>query len=147
MTPALNPISNPANCFRQTAPSSTAAATCTATPFLRRNSQENSSSGGHHHQVVNLYDQVGCSLRGTPGYIPAEISTAALNMPASITPTRILLIPAFCELAGGMDVRLIPGNKISPIAKAIITKTAEVFLKDGTYVDTWENLAPNPEDA
>lgn len=102
---------------------------------------------GHHHPVVNLYDQIGCSLRGTPGYLLAEISTAALNIPASDNKTRILLVPAFYELAGGMDVRLIPGNKISPVAKAIITNTAEVFLKDGTYVDTWENLTPNPEDA
>ncbi|MDV0444102.1 metallophosphoesterase [Methanorbis rubei] len=102
---------------------------------------------GHHHPVVNIYDEVGCSLRGTPGYLLAELENSALGLPAAGTPTRALLVPAFYELAGGMDVRLIPGNKISPVAKAIITKTAEVFLKDGTYVDTWEHLAPNPEES
>mgnify|MGYP004445746693 FL=1 len=43
-----------------------------------------------------------------------------------------------------MDVRLILGNKISPVARAIRTGTAEVFLKDGTYVDTWEDHLPDP---
>ncbi|HJJ76919.1 MAG TPA: metallophosphoesterase, partial [Methanocorpusculum sp.] len=28
---------------------------------------------GHHHPVVNLYDDVGCALRGTPGYLLAEV--------------------------------------------------------------------------
>ncbi|MDV0442578.1 metallophosphoesterase [Methanorbis furvi] len=102
---------------------------------------------GHHHPVVNIYDEVGCSLRGTPGYLLAELENSALGLPAAGTPTRALLVPAFYELAGGMDVRLIPGNKISPVAKAIITNTAEVFLKDGTYVDTWEHLTPNPEES
>ena len=101
---------------------------------------------GHHHPVVNIYDEVGCSLRGTPGYLLAEIDSTALELPETQTTTRVLLVPAFYELAGGLDVRLIPGNKISPIAKAIRTETAEVFLKDGTYVDTWENLSPNPEE-
>lgn len=101
---------------------------------------------GHHHPVVNIYDEVGCSLRGTPGYLLAEIDGAAVDLPETATPTRVLLVPAFYELAGGMDVRLIPGNTISPIAKAIRTDTAEVFLKDGTYVDTWEHLTPDPED-
>ncbi|HJK44784.1 MAG TPA: metallophosphoesterase, partial [Methanocorpusculum sp.] len=30
---------------------------------------------GHHHPVVNIYDEVGCSLRGTPGYLLAEIDS------------------------------------------------------------------------
>jgi len=96
---------------------------------------------GHHHPVVNIYDEVGCSLCGTPGYLFAEIDGATVDLPETTTATRVLLIPAFYEFAGGLDVRLIPGNKISPIAKAINTDTAEVFLKDGTYVDTWAHLA------
>lgn len=102
---------------------------------------------GHHHPIVNIYDEIGCSLRGTPGYLLAEIDGSALGMPETASPTRVLLVPASYELAGGMDVRLIPGNKISPIANAIITQTAEVFLKDGTYVDTWDRLPANPEEA
>lgn len=101
---------------------------------------------GHHHPIVNIYDEVGCSLRGTPGYLLAEVDEKKLGLPKTETGTRALLVPAFYELAGGMDVRLIPGNKISPIAKAIVTETAEVFLKDGTYVDSWENLPKDPEE-
>ncbi|HJK01491.1 MAG TPA: metallophosphoesterase [Methanocorpusculum sp.] len=96
---------------------------------------------GHHHPIVNLYDEIGCSLRGTPGYIIAEIDRTKIEIPKTNTETRVLLVPAFYELAGGLDVRKIPGSKISPIAKAIKTETAEVFLKDGTYVDTWDNLS------
>ncbi len=105
---------------------------------------------GHHHPIVNMYDDVGCALRGTPGYLLAEITTDAWPAPAVpaavplTTPTRVLLMPAFYELAGGMDVRLIPGHKISPIANAIKTETAEVFLKDGTYVAPFSELRPDP---
>ncbi|MDR3102129.1 MAG: hypothetical protein LBU24_02685 [Methanocalculaceae archaeon] len=102
---------------------------------------------GHHHPVVNIYDEIDCALRGTPGYLFAEIDSAVLGYQQTETPTRVLLVPAFYELAGGKDVRLIPVRKISPIAKSIVTSTAEVFLKDGTYVGTWENLPQNPNEA
>lgn len=102
---------------------------------------------GHHHPIVNIYDCVGCALRGTPGYLLSEIDTTrfegAQNQDEN-RPTRVLLVPAFYELAGGMDVRLIPGNKISPVAKAIKTETAEIFLKDGTYVGRFDELRPDP---
>ncbi|HJJ27918.1 MAG TPA: metallophosphoesterase [Methanocorpusculum sp.] len=97
---------------------------------------------GHHHPVVNIYDEVGCALRGTPGYLLSEIDTAPWGAPDS--GTRVLLVPAFYELAGGMDVRLIPGNKISPVAKQILTGTAEIFLKDGTYMGSFSELPPDP---
>ena len=99
---------------------------------------------GHHHPVVNLYDDVGCALRGTPGYLLAEVDTTAWTDVQSESPTRVLLVPAFYELAGGMDVRLIPGSKVSPIAKAIRPETGEVFLKDGTYVAPFTELRPDP---
>ena len=98
---------------------------------------------GHHHPVVNIYDDVGCSLRGTPGYLLAEIDPSAWG-PVPVNPTRVLFVPAFYELAGGMDVRLIPGNNISPVANAIQKETAEVFLKDGTYVAPFTELRPDP---
>ncbi len=104
---------------------------------------------GHHHPIVNIYDEVGCTLRGTPGYLLSEIDISRWTDkdPASYrAPTRTLLMPAFYEFAGGMDVRIIPGNKISPIARAIITETAEVFLKDGTYMGRFEELRPNPKE-
>ncbi|MDO5845890.1 MAG: phosphoesterase, partial [Methanocorpusculum sp.] len=99
---------------------------------------------GHHHPIVNIYDEVGCSLRGTPGYLLSEIDTSAWTAERAATPTRVLMVPAFYELAGGLDVRLIPGNKISPIAGAVKTETAEVFLKDGTYVAPFNELRPDP---
>ncbi|MBQ4134723.1 MAG: metallophosphoesterase [Methanocorpusculum sp.] len=99
---------------------------------------------GHHHPVVNLYDDVGCALRGTPGYLLAEVDTTAWTDVQPESPTRVLLVPAFYELAGGMDVRLIPGSKVSPIAKAIRPETGEVFLKDGTYVAPFTELRPDP---
>ncbi|HJJ48005.1 MAG TPA: metallophosphoesterase [Methanocorpusculum sp.] len=99
---------------------------------------------GHHHPVVNIYDEVGCALRGTPGYLLSKIDTKPWGAPDS--QTRVLLVPAFYELAGGMDVRLIPGNKISPVANQIITDTAEIFLKDGTYMGRFSELPPDPEE-
>ena len=99
---------------------------------------------GHHHPVVNLYDDVGCARRGTPGYLLAEVDTTAWTDVQPESPTRVLLVPAFYELAGGMDVRLIPGSKVSPIAKAIRPETGEVFLKDGTYVAPFTELRPDP---
>ena len=102
---------------------------------------------GHHHPVVNLYDDVGCALRGTPGYLLAEVDTTAWTNVQTESPTRVLLVPAFYELAGGMDVRLIPGSKVSPIAKAIRPETGEVFLKDGTYVAPFTELRPDPLEA
>ena len=102
---------------------------------------------GHHHPVVNLYDDVGCALRGTPGYLLAEVDTTAWTDVQPESPTRVLLVPAFYELAGGMDVRLIPGSKVSPIAKAIRPETGEVFLKDGTYVAPFTELRPDPLEA
>lgn len=101
---------------------------------------------GHHHPVVNIYDMIGCSLKGTPGYLLSEIDTAEWGGDDTNSSTRVLLVPAFNELAGGMDVRLIPGNKISPIAKAIKKETAEIFLKDGTYISSFEELPPDPRE-
>ena len=99
---------------------------------------------GHHHPVVNIYDDVGCSLRGTPGYLLSEIDISSWTNDKIKIPTRVLLVPAFYEFAGGMDVRLIPRNKVSPIANAIKTETAEIFLKDGTYVAPFSELRPDP---
>ena len=104
---------------------------------------------GHHHPIVNIYDEVGCALRGTPGYLLAEIDIGGWTDkdPASYgDTTRVLLMPAFYEFAGGMDVRIIPGNKISPIAGAILTETAEVFLRDGTYMGRFTELRPDPKE-
>jgi putative SbcD/Mre11-related phosphoesterase len=94
---------------------------------------------GHHHPVVYLYDEVGCSLRAHPAYLLAELDGSCMPAPAPGDPapeTRVLLMPAFSELAGGIDVRKIAERTMSPIARCIRIDGAEVFLNDGTYIGT-----------
>ncbi|HIJ07545.1 MAG: Metallophosphoesterase [Methanomicrobiales archaeon 53_19] len=95
---------------------------------------------GHHHPVIHLYDEVGCSLRGTPAYLLSEVNEKKLRMVETDTPTRLLLVPAFYEYAGGIDIRTIPESGISPLSRSIRIDTAEVFLQDGTYIDTLGSL-------
>ncbi|MDO8842328.1 metallophosphoesterase [Methanocalculus sp.] len=95
---------------------------------------------GHHHPVLHLYDEVGCSLRGNPAYLLSEVDEGILRMEPTGTPTRLLLVPAFYEYAGGIDIRTIPESGISPLSKSIRIETAEVFLPDGTYIDTLGSL-------
>ncbi|NYT05963.1 MAG: metallophosphoesterase [Methanomicrobiales archaeon] len=99
---------------------------------------------GHHHPVVHLYDEVGCALRAHPAYLLAVADGACLGsrMPPDLPePTRVLFMPAFFELAGGLDVREIPASGLSPMARCLRTDDAEVFLEDGTYIDTLSALA------
>jgi metallophosphoesterase superfamily enzyme len=94
---------------------------------------------GHHHPVVHIYDEVGCALRAHPAYLLAELDEPCLKMkvPAPAPDaSRVLLVPAFFELAGGLDVREIPASGLSPLSRCIRTDDAEVFLQDGTYIDT-----------
>ena len=96
---------------------------------------------GHHHPVVHLYDEVGCSLRSHPAYIMGSLKSECLPSPVPIgTPTRVLFMPAFFEYAGGLDVRSLPESGLSPIARCLDTTDAEVFLDDGTYINTLEAL-------
>lgn len=95
---------------------------------------------GHHHPVLHLYDEVGCSLRGSPAFLLAEVDEAVLRMNHAKRPTRLLLMPAFYEYAGGIDIRTLPESGISPLSRSIRIDTAEVFLSDGTYIDTLESL-------
>lgn len=99
---------------------------------------------GHHHPVLHLYDEVGCSLRGTPAYLLAEVDEGQLRMDSVSSSTRLLLVPAFYEYAGGIDIRTIPESGISPLSRSIRINTAEVFLQDGTYIDTLGSLRSDP---
>ncbi len=99
---------------------------------------------GHHHPVIHLYDEVGCSLRGNPAYLLAEVDENQLRMEEADTPTRLLFMPAFYEYAGGIDIRTIPESGISPLSRSIRIETAEVFLQDGTYIDTLGSLRSDP---
>ena len=101
---------------------------------------------GHHHPVINLYDEVGCFLRGAPAYVLAEIDDASLKMKGLVPGTRVLFVPAFFELAGGMDVCGLKKSGLSPLARSIIEDTADVFLADGTYIDTIGGIAADKSD-
>ena len=122
---------------------------------------------GHAHPVVCLYDEVGCSLRSQPAYLLSSIDEAVFdgknyaqknndgkkpgkkksggdntddknkNLSSS---TRALFVPAFFELAGGMDVRELFKSGLGPLFKAIDEESAEVFLSDGTYINSLGGL-------
>jgi putative SbcD/Mre11-related phosphoesterase len=94
---------------------------------------------GHHHPVVYLYDEVGCALRARPAYLLAELDDSCIPAAppeASPATTRALFMPAFSELAGGIDLRKITDSKLSPLSRCIKIEGAEVFLDDGTYISS-----------
>ncbi|MDG6256059.1 MAG: metallophosphoesterase [Methanomicrobiaceae archaeon] len=95
---------------------------------------------GHHHPVVHLHDDVGCALRAQPAYLLAEIDGACFPDGAGSASTRALFVPAFFELAGGLDVTRIRASRLSPLSRCIREEGAEVFLNDGTYIDSLEGL-------
>lgn len=101
---------------------------------------------GHHHPVVNLYDEVGCFMRGVPAYVLAEIDEESMKMKDLRPGTRVLFAPAFFELAGGMDVCSLKKSGLSPLSRCIIEETADVFLADGTYIDTIGGIAAGKSD-
>lgn len=75
-------------------------------------------------------------MKGVPAFVLAEIDDDCLNMKDNRPGTRVLFVPAFFELAGGMDVCEIKKSGLSPLSRCIIEETADVFLADGTYVNT-----------
>ncbi|MBN1432519.1 MAG: metallophosphoesterase [Methanomicrobiaceae archaeon] len=101
---------------------------------------------GHHHPVVNLYDDVGCFMRGAPAFVLAEIDDGSMNMKDCRPGTRVLFVPAFFELAGGMDVCELKKSGLSPLSRCIIEDTADVFLADGTYINTIGGISADKSD-
>ena len=98
---------------------------------------------GHHHPVTGIYDGVGYPVRAHPAFVLCETTGCpALNPPedTGLGPTRFLIMPAFYEFAGGVDVRTIKQSGLSPLARCIDESTAEVMLSDGTYLDTIAGL-------
>ena len=59
--------------------------------------------------------------------------------------THVLFVPAFFELAGGIDVRELKSSRLGPLSRCISTSDAEVFLSDGTYINTLGNLMDEGE--
>lgn len=101
---------------------------------------------GHHHPVVNLYDEVGCYMKGVPAYVLADIDEELLSMKNLRPGTRVLFAPAFFELAGGMDVCELKKSGLSPLSRCIVEETADVFLADGTYIDTIGGIVAGKND-
>ena len=96
---------------------------------------------GHHHPVLHLYDEVGCSLRSHPAYVMGTMRNECLCPGApACAPTRVLFMPAFFEYAGGLDVRTLTDSGLSPLCRCLDVADAEVFLDDGTYINTLEAL-------
>jgi metallophosphoesterase superfamily enzyme len=97
---------------------------------------------GHHHPVVALYDEVGCALRDA-AYIAAEVDEGCLQGKKDVPgrSTRLLFMPAFNELSG-YDLRSLADGALGPFPRCMNKDTAEIFLADGTYVGTFETLAP-----
>ena len=96
---------------------------------------------GHTYPSLHLYDEVGCSLRSHPAYVMGTLRNECLGvLSPPDAPTRVLFMPAFFEYAGGLDVRTLLDSGLSPIARCLDTADAEVFLDDGTYINTLEAL-------
>jgi metallophosphoesterase superfamily enzyme len=101
---------------------------------------------GHLHPVVSLIDLVGCAARARPAYVYSTAADlAGPDGTPSPNPTRLLVVPAFNEFAGGVDVGRLRKSGLGPLSRCIDEKNAEVFLADGTYVGSPASLSP-PED-
>jgi len=102
---------------------------------------------GHHHPLLLLNDEVGCSLQ-SPAYLRAGIDTVELRMNVSVentTPTRVLFMPAFNEIAG-YDILEIVRNPFSPVSRFIKKEDAEIILADGTYIGSLSSLQSDEAD-
>ena len=70
-----------------------------------------------------------------------EVDDGCLGLPPAATPTRVLFVPSFNELAG-FDVRKIVADPFSPISRCLRRETVEVLLADGTLLGPIEALEP-----
>ena len=102
---------------------------------------------GHHHPLLSLRDEVGCALH-SPAYLRADVNTAALGMAAdaeNATPTRVLFMPAFNEIAG-YDLVQITKNPFSPLSRNMLQDDVEIILADGTYIGPLTSLLSDESD-
>jgi metallophosphoesterase superfamily enzyme len=102
---------------------------------------------GHHHPMLSLKDEVGCALQ-TPAYLRAGLDLEKLGMetdPENITPTRVLFMPSFNEIAG-YDIFRIIKNPFSPLSRCMKKEKAEIILADGTYIGPLSSLQPDETD-
>jgi metallophosphoesterase superfamily enzyme len=91
---------------------------------------------GHHHPMINLRDEVGCSLR-SPAYLHAPLNPSCIGFPLpegeGVGGSRVLFMPAFNELSG-YDITRTIQEPFSPLSRCLKTSEAEVYLPDGTYL-------------
>ncbi|MDD1696461.1 MAG: metallophosphoesterase [Methanoregula sp.] len=96
---------------------------------------------GHHHPQLSLKDEVGCALQA-PAYLRAGLDTECLGLgtdPENTTPTRVLFMPSFNEIAG-YDISRIINNPFSPLSRFMKKGDAEIILADGTYIGPYSSL-------
>jgi len=93
---------------------------------------------GHVHPVVSVRDEVGCVMRAQPAYLYAGLDGECLRTGwmsgTDDSPTRVVFMPAFNELTGGIDVTEIRGSGLGPLSRCFREDCAEVFLADGTFI-------------
>jgi len=102
---------------------------------------------GHHHPQLSLRDEVGCALQ-SPAYLRAGLDLEKLGLetdPENITPTRVLFMPSFNEIAG-YDIFRIIKNPFSPLSRCMKKEEAEIILADGTYIGPIRSLQPDETD-
>ena len=102
---------------------------------------------GHHHPLLSLRDHVGCALR-SPAYLRTEVDTKALGMAddkEGVTPTRVLFMPAFNEIAG-YDIMHITRKPFSPLSRNMVLDTTEIILADGTYIGSLQSVISDEGD-
>jgi len=102
---------------------------------------------GHHHPLISLKDEVGCALQA-PAYIRAGVDATRLGYGepgAGQTPARVLLVPAFNEIAG-YDISKIVNDPFSPISRCMRKDSSEIILADGTYLGPLSVIESNESD-
>lgn len=99
---------------------------------------------GHCHPAVSIHDEVGYAIRAAPGFLYSRIEEGCLFPGSTVEPgsTRLMIVPAFNELSGGVDVAGIPASGLGPATRCLETETAEVILNDGSYLGTLDSIAP-----
>ncbi len=102
---------------------------------------------GHHHPLLSLKDEVGCALQ-SPAYLRAGIDTDESGMKSpgkNCSPTRVLFMPAFNEIAG-YDILQIIKKPFSPLSRLMQKEDTEIILADGTYIGPLRALIPDEAD-
>jgi uncharacterized protein len=76
------------------------------------------------------------------------VNTGALGMAEkkeTDSPTRVLFMPAFNEIAG-YDILQIIRNPTSPLSRNILEEDTEIILADGTLIGPLRALIPDESD-